>query len=101
MKTKYAPKDLKCKINDTFFFWKQGFPKGGEGGGVRHWGNIPKKSRFFFWVASLTHLYFRILKRKFDCLIAVGVKKLGLDHIALLGERSRGNLSWAEGRENF
>ena len=49
----------------------------------------------------LTHLYFRILKWKFDCLIAVGVKKLGLDHIALLGPRSRGNLSWAEGRENF
>ena len=33
MKTKNAPKDLKCKINHTFFFWKQGFPKGGEGGG--------------------------------------------------------------------
>ena len=31
MKTKNAPKDLKCKINHTFFFWKQGFPKGGEG----------------------------------------------------------------------
>ena len=34
-----------------FFFWKQGFPKGGEG--VRHLGNIPKKSRFFLGVASL------------------------------------------------
>ena len=47
MKTKNAPKDLKCKINHTFFFWKQGFPKGGEGGGVRHLGKIPKKSCFF------------------------------------------------------
>ena len=32
MKTKNAPKDLKCKINHFFFFWKQGFPKGGRGG---------------------------------------------------------------------
>ena len=40
-----------------FFFWKQGFPKGGEGGGVRHLGKIPKKSRFSFWVASLNNQY--------------------------------------------
>ena len=52
VKTKNAPNDLKCKINHTFFFWKQGFPKGGEG--VRHLGKIPKKSRFF-WTASLMH----------------------------------------------
>ena len=45
MKTKNAPKDLKCKINHTFFFWKQGFPKGGEGGGARHLGKIPQTSR--------------------------------------------------------
>ena len=32
MKTKNAPKDLKCKINHTFFFWKQGVPKGGGAG---------------------------------------------------------------------
>ena len=29
----------------------------------------------------------------------MGVKKLGLDHIALLGQRGRGNLSWPEGRD--
>ena len=29
----------------------------------------------------------------------MGVKKLGVDHIALLGQRGRGNLSWAEGRD--
>ena len=33
----------------NFFFWKHGFPKGGEGGGgARPLGKIPKKSRFFF-----------------------------------------------------
>ena len=41
MKTKNAPKDLKCKINHTFFFWKQGFPKGGEGGGPTFGKNSP------------------------------------------------------------
>ena len=40
MKTKNAPKDLKCKINHTFF-WKQGFPKGGEGGGPTFGKNSP------------------------------------------------------------
>ena len=45
MKTKNAPKDLKCKINHTFFL-ETGVPKR-VGGGVRHLGNIPKKSRFF------------------------------------------------------
>ena len=53
VKTKHAPNDLKCKIN-LFFFWKQGFPKGGGGGGVRHLGKIPKKSLLFFWTASLS-----------------------------------------------
>ena len=46
MKTKNAPKDLKCKINDTFFL-ETGVPKRG-GGGVRHLGKVPKKSRFFW-----------------------------------------------------
>ena len=27
------------------FFWKQGFPKRGGGGGVRHLGKIPQTSR--------------------------------------------------------
>ena len=49
MKTKNAPKDLKCKINHTFFFWKQGFPKGGEGGGSDIWEKFPKLP---VWVAS-------------------------------------------------
>ena len=44
MKTKNAPKDLKCKINHTFFFGNRGSPKGG-GGGVRHLGKIPQTSR--------------------------------------------------------
>ena len=44
MKTKNAPKDLKCKINKTFFL-ETGVPKRG---GVRHLGKIPKKSRFFW-----------------------------------------------------
>ena len=48
MKTKNAPKDLKCKINHTFFFLETGVPKRGGGGGVRHLGKIPKKSRFFW-----------------------------------------------------
>ena len=52
MKTKNAPKDLKCKINDTFFFGNRGSQKGGRGG-VRHLGKIPKKYRFFGGVASL------------------------------------------------
>ena len=32
MKTKNAPKDLKCEINDTFFFGNRGSQKGGGGG---------------------------------------------------------------------
>ena len=47
MKTKNAPKDLKCKINDTFFF-ETGVPKRGEGGGgARNWGKFPKNPVFF------------------------------------------------------
>ena len=38
-----------------FFFWKQGFPKGG--GGVRHLGKIPKKSRFFFGQRPLLNIF--------------------------------------------
>ena len=45
MKTKNAPKDLKCKTNHTFFFF--GNRGSQKGGGVRHLGKIPKKSRFF------------------------------------------------------
>ena len=48
MKTKNAPKDLKCKINHTFFFWKQGFPKGGGGGGGPTLGKNSQKIPFFF-----------------------------------------------------
>ena len=47
VKTKNAPKGLKCKINQTFFFENTGSQKGGRGG-VRHLGKIPKKSRFFY-----------------------------------------------------
>ena len=36
-----------------FFFWKQGFPKGGEGGPT-----LGKNSRFFFGVASLIHMFY-------------------------------------------
>ena len=53
VKTKNAPNDLKCKINHTFFFGNRGSQKGERGGGVRHLGKIPKKSRLFFWGASL------------------------------------------------
>ena len=51
MKTKNAPKDLKCKINHTFF-WKRGFPKGGRGYDTRE--KFPKNPVFFFG-ASLIH----------------------------------------------
>ena len=54
VKTKNAPKGLKCKTNQTFVFENTGSQKGGEGG-VRHLGKIPKKSRFFFWVSPLRY----------------------------------------------
>ena len=54
MKTKNAPKDLKCKINHTFFL-ETGVPKRG---GVRHLGKIPKKSRFLGGGASLNSSIF-------------------------------------------
>ena len=44
MKTKNAAKDLKFKINHTFFL-ETGVPKRGGGGGVRHLGKIPQTSR--------------------------------------------------------
>ena len=56
MKTKNAPKDLKCKINHTFLFGNRGSQKGGGGVGVRHLGKIPKKSRFLGGVASPIYL---------------------------------------------
>ena len=34
-----------------FFFWKQGFPKGG---GSDIWGKFPKNPVFIFWVVSLS-----------------------------------------------
>ena len=55
MKTKNAPKDLKCKINHTFF-WKQGFPKGGGGGGPTLGKNSQKIPFFGGGGASLTTL---------------------------------------------
>ena len=72
MKTKNAPNDLKCKINHIFFL-ATGIPKrGGGGGGVRHLGKIPKKSRFFlgsvpklfatFWLFLATLLQDRLTK---------------------------------------
>ena len=48
MKTKNAPKGLKCKINQTFF-WKQGFPKGGEGRGGPTFGKNSPKILFLFF----------------------------------------------------
>ena len=45
MKTKNAPKDLKCKINHTFFFGKRGSQKGG--GGSDTWEKFPKNPVFF------------------------------------------------------
>ena len=47
-----------------FFFWKQGFPKGGEGG-VRHLGKIPQKSRFFLLGASLSQYIYEVLANIF------------------------------------
>ena len=41
MKTKNAPKDLKCKINHTFFL-ETGVPKRGGGGGSDTWEIFPK-----------------------------------------------------------
>ena len=40
--------------NPHFFFWKQGFPKGGEGGGGPDLGEkSPNNPVFFFLTASL------------------------------------------------
>ena len=36
------------------FFWKHGFPKGGDWGRSDIWEKIPQKSRFFFWVLALS-----------------------------------------------
>ena len=47
MKTKNAPKGLKCKINRTFFFLKTQVPKRGGGGG-QTFGNNSQKSLSFF-----------------------------------------------------
>ena len=53
MKTKNAPKDLKCKINHTFFFGNRGSQKGGRGGGSDTWEIFPKNPVFLGGVASL------------------------------------------------
>ena len=50
MKTKNAPKDLKCKINHTSFFLETGVPKRGGGPTL---GKNSQKIPGFFWVASL------------------------------------------------
>ena len=66
VKTKNAPRGLKCKINQTFFFENTGSQKGGRGGGgARHLETIPKKSRFFFLGASLSNK--RLLKEPPFC----------------------------------
>ena len=62
MKTKKTPNDLKCKINHTFFFWKQGFPKGGEGGGGLTLGKNSQKILYFFLGASLIALILTIVR---------------------------------------
>ena len=49
MKTKNAPKDLKCKINHTFFFGNRGFQKGGRWGRGPTLGKNSQKITFFFW----------------------------------------------------
>ena len=46
MKTKNAPKGLKC--NKPYFFLKQGFPKGGEGGGGPTFGKNSQIIPYFF-----------------------------------------------------
>ena len=52
MKTKNAPKDLKCKINDAFFL-ETGVPNRGGGSDTRE--KFPKNP-VFFWVASFRQL---------------------------------------------
>ena len=47
VKTKNAPKGLKCKINQTFFFENTGSQKGGRGGGSDTWEKFPKNPVFF------------------------------------------------------
>ena len=47
VKTKNAPKGLKCKINQTFFFENTGSQKGGRGGGPTL-GKNSQKIPFFF-----------------------------------------------------
>ena len=46
VKTKNAPKGLKCKINQTFFFENTGSQKGG--GGADIWGKFPNNPVFFY-----------------------------------------------------
>ena len=48
VKTKNAPKGLKCKINQTFFFENTGSQKGGRGGGPTLGKNSQKIPFFFF-----------------------------------------------------
>ena len=48
VKTKNAPKGLKCKINQTFFFENTGSQKGGRGGGSDTWDKFPKNPVYFF-----------------------------------------------------
>ena len=43
VKIKNSPKGLKCKINQTSFFWKHGFPRGGRS---EIWGKFPKNPVF-------------------------------------------------------
>jgi len=47
MKTKNAPKDLKCKIKHTFFFGNRDSEKGGRGGPTLK--KNSQKIPFFFW----------------------------------------------------
>ena len=44
-----------------FFFWKQGFPKGGEGGGSDTWEKFPKNPVFVFLGASLRWFMSRMI----------------------------------------
>ena len=71
VKTKNAPEGLKRKINPQIYFWTEASQIGGVGGGGRHLGKSPKKSRIFFLTGSLT-----VLKRSILLPTSHGILKL-------------------------
>ena len=79
MKTKNAPKGLKCKINHTFFL-ETGVPKRGEGGGPT-FGKSSQKIPFLFFggVPSFNKTFSSTLP-----IFQAGVFDLPAKHLAIV-----------------